>query len=72
MVEGERAVVVEDRHQRSLEATFGDGCLGAVLAVDRQRVALLAGEAVERGDQVGGDALGDHRRTGRAGACCWR
>ena len=37
MVEGERAVVVEDRHERLVEAALGDGGLGPVLAVDGER-----------------------------------
>ena len=61
VVEGQAAVVVEDRDEGSLEASLGDGHLGAVLAVDGELVALLAGEPLDGGDQVGRDALRDHR-----------
>src|SRR5436853_536998 len=60
VVEGEGAVVVVDRHQRLVEAALGHGGGGPVLAVDGEGVTLVAAEALDAGDQIGGDALGHH------------
>ena len=60
MVERERTVVVVDRHECLLEASFRDGHLGARLAVDGELVALLAGETFYRGDEIGRHPLRDH------------
>ena len=51
---------MEDRDERALEAAFADRRGRAVLAVDAELIALLTAEPLDRGDQVGGDALRHH------------
>ena len=59
VVEGDRAVVVDDRDEAPIEATLRQGDGGPALALEAERIALLAGPPVERGDQVGRQPLGD-------------
>ncbi|CAB4797090.1 unannotated protein [freshwater metagenome] len=53
VIEGERAVVVKDRDERALEAALRNGFLCTNLAIDAEGIALFAGEAFDRGDEVG-------------------
>ncbi len=63
-----RTVLIDHRHDRLLEAPGVLGCGGALLAADGVRVAVLAREALDGGDEVGADALrhecGVHVRLG--------
>ncbi len=74
MVENGDAELVLHRHDRLLEAAFLPGARGALLALDRVGVDIVARETVLGGDQVGADALrrevGFHRdfRVRRPGA----
>jgi hypothetical protein len=52
---------VVDRHERAVESAFIDGDRGSALALDGEFVAVLAGEAFQGGDEIGGDALRHHR-----------
>jgi hypothetical protein len=51
------AVDVLYRHHRTLEAAIVPGRGGALLALDRVGVNLVAREPVTRGDKIGGNAL---------------
>ena len=64
VVEHGHAVDVLDRHDRAGEAAVGPGLRGAVVGLDGEGVDVLAGEALDGGDQVGADAL-RHERGAR-------
>ena len=66
VVEHDAAVGAADRDEAAVEAALGDRLGRPLLARDRQLVALLAGEALDGGDQVAGDALRARSRTARA------
>ena len=70
VVERERAVFVVDGHQALLEVAALDRGVGALLALQRQRVDVLRGDAFQRRDGVGADALVGLRMAVRAGADC--
>jgi hypothetical protein len=59
VVERDASVIVADRDQTPVESSLGDGGGGPVLALQAERVDLDTRVAVERGDQVGGEALRD-------------
>ncbi len=56
-VQGQRAVLVIDRHQGAVEAALADRLVGALLADQGQLVQGLPRDALQRGDGVGADAL---------------
>ena len=69
-VEDRQAVDVAHRHDRLREAVVRPGGGGALLALDGEEVAVVAGEAELGGDDVGADALRhevglDRERRGR-------
>src|SRR6185369_17953524 len=55
--EGKAAVVVVDRHHAAIEMSAFDRALRAALALERQRIDVLASDALERRDDVRADAL---------------
>ena len=57
MVERQCSVHVVNRHDRLVEAAFGDGAGGALLADDGELVNGLAVDAFQRRDRIGADAL---------------
>src|ERR1700674_2056821 len=61
VVEGERPVGVMNRDDASAKPTLGLRGRGARLALDGIRVDVLAGEALDCRDQIGGNALWDER-----------
>ena len=61
LVEGQSAVIVENRDEAAGEPTLGERYCGAGLARLGEFVALFTREAFDGSDQVGRDALGDHR-----------
>ena len=65
-VEDDQAVAVADRHDGAVEVAVGPGLGGALLRLGGVRVDVVAGEALEGGDQVGADAL-----RHEAGARSW-
>ena len=58
VVQHDAAVCPPDRDEAAVEAALGGRLGSPFLAGDRQLVALLAGETLDAGDQVAGDALG--------------
>jgi hypothetical protein len=72
VIERQRAVVVEDRHERRSKRPSRDRRGGTVLAVDAELVALLAGEALDSGDEVGEMPCGTMSYWSRRCRCCWR
>ena len=60
VIQRQRAVVVEDRHQRTVEAALANRLGRAGLAVDGELIELLARKALDGGDEVGRDALRHH------------
>ena len=61
LVRNRAAVLTQHRDDRPGEPAVGDGLGRPVLRLQRVGVNLGPAEAVQAGDQVGGDALRDHR-----------
>ena len=66
VVERDGAVGVRDGDDAAVEAPLGHGDGGALLAGEGEGVDVLAGEALDGRDEVGRDALRDHRVRSRS------
>ena len=57
VIKGDGAVFVANGHHTAFETAFGDGHRGPALAFQRESITILAGGAVDAGDEIGGDTL---------------
>ena len=63
-IEQDPTFLVGDRDERAVEPSLLGRFGGPALALDREGVDVVAGELLQRGDQVGGDPLRDGRDLG--------